>query len=811
MKISIAYSMKWVFFSTLVLIACVYTVHAESGEAAPSIRHASDQWVENGSSDWMDEVGRREKQIADFLQDTDPERASQYRFRDGHYPALAWNWFDQHPIGYGGIPYVLLQTMLSLDPSTETDPHLKKLANIWKRESVVADEKGKGIFTLDHLGFGPHPDDYENGIAKPANQRNQFLPNGFVYDPDVEPEDVWFVNKRLKIMRDGFVGSFAKRLSPDYEPKIGKLLILAHAKFRDKLMDNEIDYDTEVHKMQEAPKTDAVFFSCSGCHQGRVIVGGELDKEGNITRRGAMKFLPGMPNTEIEAQYYSKLLMLSGFALIESGFDIEADSLPETPDQIKPSSKAILALYTRMLTRAIDPELVKTIYGPDDEQIERARLQTHAVAKDFPKYISDLIGVAVKTQYIYYQIARQNAFASDNPLKQSTDQMMPDVIGDRIGQMDAFGIASGLVAIHALRPDNSYIKFMAQDNPDNPIFTGFDTIEGFTGAVSVDEAGPRIIKTRDKWVPPVPAPIDIKSLNWSGHRKLANWDGNQGASARTLASGTSATGDPRKVNVRIHEPLNPLIENLPPPPYPFQIDQAKAKRGMDLFNGVGLEKGKNCAGCHKPNSPKIWPISKLGVDENRTLVNTDVSRYGLAALVMESCEIFMRKNPGNDWCLPRKQGNPNEIETDWDKATDDYFKDTPGRVRDEKNGYKVDMLHGIWARAPYLHNGSVPTLMHLLCPSTRPSKFMRGNLFYDQDMVGFEWAVIPRQRYSEHDVMQIKEFDTSIFSWSNKGHTFGSELCPDLTGLDPVRDREEITKRISESRAGDLLEYLKTM
>ena len=34
---------------------------------------------------------------------------------------------------------------------------------------------------------------------------------------------------------------------------------------------------------------------------------------------GKMKFLPGMPNTEIEAQYYSKLLMLTGAALVESG------------------------------------------------------------------------------------------------------------------------------------------------------------------------------------------------------------------------------------------------------------------------------------------------------------------------------------------------------------------------------------------------------------------------------------------------------------------------------------------------------------
>ncbi len=54
---------------------------------------------------------------------------------------------------------------------------------------------------------------------------------------------------------------------------------------------------------------DRVFFSCAACHVGRVVVGGK------------MKFLPGMPNTEIEAQYYSKLLMLTSAALVESGFD----------------------------------------------------------------------------------------------------------------------------------------------------------------------------------------------------------------------------------------------------------------------------------------------------------------------------------------------------------------------------------------------------------------------------------------------------------------------------------------------------------
>ena len=88
---------------------------------------------------------------------------------------------------------------------------------------------------------------------------------------------------------------------------------------------------------------------------------------------------------------------------------------------------------------------------------------------------------------------------------------------------------------------------------------------------------------------------------------------------------------------------------------------------------------------------------------------------------------------------------------------------------------------------------------------------MRGNLFYDSQMVGFEWVKTPRQRYSDHEIQQIKEYDTQEFSRSNQGHSFGSSLCPDLSGLDPIADRKAIAQKISDSKAGDLIEYLKTL
>ena len=53
-------------------------------------------------------------------------------------------------------------------------------------------------------------------------------------------------------------------------------------------------------------------------------------------------------------------------------------------------------------------------------------------------------------------------------------------------------------------------------------------------------------------------------------------------------------------------------------------------------------------------------------------------------------------------------------------------------------GYANSPLDGIWLRAPYLHNGSVPTLWHLLNPQDRPAVFYRGDDTYDFRNVGLQ-------------------------------------------------------------------------
>ena len=81
-----------------------------------------------------------------------------------------------------------------------------------------------------------------------------------------------------------------------------------------------------------------------------------------------------------------------------------------------------------------------------------------------------------------------------------------------------------------------------------------------------------------------------------------------------------------------------------------------------------------------------------------------------------------------------------------------------------------DLWPAFWATAPYLHNGSVPSLWHLLHPAQRPAKFIVGNREYDSAKLGYSttgsgWT-----------------FDASQPGNSNVGHTgerYGTNLTED--------------------------------
>ena len=89
--------------------------------------------------------------------------------------------------------------------------------------------------------------------------------------------------------------------------------------------------------------------------------------------------------------------------------------------------------------------------------------------------------------------------------------------------------------------------------------------------------------------------------------------------------------------------------------------------------------------------------------------------------------------------------------------------------------YVVPHLDGIWLRAPYLHNGSVPTLWDLLQPAQqRPVRFYRGYDVLDLKNVGFVSAET-NDDAKHHGTL----FDTTTAGNSNQGHEYGVGLSGD--------------------------------
>jgi hypothetical protein len=105
----------------------------------------------------------------------------------------------------------------------------------------------------------------------------------------------------------------------------------------------------------------------------------------------------------------------------------------------------------------------------------------------------------------------------------------------------------------------------------------------------------------------------------------------------------------------------------------------------------------------------------------------------------------------------------------------DKWPDTKGR-----KVYPAKTLVGIWATAPYLHNGSVPTLYDLLKPAAeRPVSFLLGTREYDPVRVGYE---TDPSRFPLAPGARPFTFDTRLTGNWNTGHEwpFYSQLTDDV-------------------------------
>jgi len=129
-----------------------------------------------------------------------------------------------------------------------------------------------------------------------------------------------------------------------------------------------------------------------------------------------------------------------------------------------------------------------------------------------------------------------------------------------------------------------------------------------------------------------------------------------------------------------------------------------------------------------------------------------------------------------------------------------YAVDTTANPYQSLLAYKGRSLNGIWATAPYLHNGSVPSLYELLLPKKRegdptegkyrPDNFVLGSREFDPVKVGFQDAGYDGSL-----------FDTNLRGNSNQGHEYGTTHTSADQPQRPLNDEER----------WELLEYLKTL
>ncbi|MBK8238649.1 MAG: c-type cytochrome [Deltaproteobacteria bacterium] len=204
-----------------------------------------------------------------------------------------------------------------------------------------------------------------------------------------------------------------------------------------------------------------------------------------------------------------------------------------------------------------------------------------------------------------------------------------------------------------------------------------------------------------------------------------------------------------------------FIATIEAPVYPFAIDASLADAGAEVFTA-------NCAGCH-------GTYGDAGSDDDDTYPNLifDVDFVGTDPLIAE----YAASTPLVDWFNGSIYGAVTQLVVD-----------------DPVVGYVAPPLDGIWATAPYLHNGSVPSLALVLDSAARPTQWQRvdhDTRNFDELALGWPWFT-PSTGWDDAPPEVRKHiYDTTKQGHGNGGHDFGDHLSDD------------------ERRA--VLEYLKTL
>jgi hypothetical protein len=232
------------------------------------------------------------------------------------------------------------------------------------------------------------------------------------------------------------------------------------------------------------------------------------------------------------------------------------------------------------------------------------------------------------------------------------------------------------------------------------------------------------------------------------------------------ALGMGAVFDPKTYEstlriANLHR-LEVLTHKLSAPKWPSDLlgaaDAKKAEAGQKIFDDT-------CRDCHQN---RLYALIDVGTDPQRA------NSFGQP--VAGGVPFPNAIKPILDGLKARAFAD------DGISAADQATMDANPVIWRTTGQYFARPLTGVWATAPYLHNGSVPTLWDLLHPDKRPAKFIVGNREYDPMKVGY---AVDGSGWT---------FDTSQPGNSNMGHA-----------------GDKYGTNLSEDQKAALLEYLKTI
>jgi hypothetical protein len=171
----------------------------------------------------------------------------------------------------------------------------------------------------------------------------------------------------------------------------------------------------------------------------------------------------------------------------------------------------------------------------------------------------------------------------------------------------------------------------------------------------------------------------------------------------------AVVGDPTKIDLPANTKIQNFLGKLPSEPYPFPIDEAARRRGEVTYQA-------NCADCHAlpAGRKRNELVFDVGTDPLRAQAINTLSAGLLTKVVLSICPQTLAE------CAFGAEG--------------------PVVDPTAHRGYVAGPLNGVWAVAPYLHNGSIPSLRQLLVPSLRTkTAFLRGSTSYNETDGGWEW------------------------------------------------------------------------